>query len=95
MLALPNSDPVFRGGTHFWVFMSGAFGGATGLGILAQAVNTFPVPEGKWGKWLLGVVQYAVGQKARAANTFQGMDTVTLATLKGGRADLDSQGNKQ
>jgi len=92
------TDPILpRSGdlTHFWIFLSGAFGGATGLGIMAQAVNTFPVPENKYWAWALGVLQYAVGQKSRAANTFQGMDTVTLATVKGGRADLDAQGNKQ
>lgn len=47
-----------------------ALSGATALGIVSHAVNTFPVPKNKYGQWLLGVVQYTVGQRLNASKTF-------------------------
>lgn len=55
-------------GEHLTLF----FAGATGIGILSHAVNTFPVPENKYGKWLLGTLQYVVGQRAQAQATMNG-----------------------
>lgn len=49
--------------------------GATGFGLIAHAVNTFPTPDNKYGKWLLGTIQFAVGQRTIANNTFQGLQT--------------------
>ncbi len=46
--------------------------GATAVGIIAHAVNSFPTPTNKYGSWLLGVIQFAVGQRYIAANTMQG-----------------------
>lgn len=67
------------------------FSGATGFGIIAHAVNTFPTPSNAYGKWLLGVIQWAVGQRAIASNTFQGLQTIAQGvtteekkSLKGG-----------
>jgi hypothetical protein len=54
----------------------------TGFSILANAVNTFPVPDNKYGRWLLSVAQSIVGQKARSLNTSNNQDTVTVATTK-------------
>lgn len=62
--------------THALLFLSGS----TAIGILAHAVNTFPTPQSKYGAWLLGVVQYVVGQRVAAKNTFQGLDTVATGT---------------
>lgn len=90
------SDPIFSHGgnglEHFWIFASGFFGGATGLSVLAQAINTFPVPDSKWGKWVLGIAQAWIGQKERAANTRQGFNTVTLATVR--QNDTGEEGAK-
>ena len=46
------------------------FTGAAGLGIVAHAVNTFPIPKNPYGQWLLGVIQFAVGQRQLAKTTF-------------------------
>ena len=44
---------------------------------VAHAVQTFPPPENKYATWALGVVQWIVGQRLRAANTIQGEGTLT------------------
>jgi len=49
--------------------------GATGLGIIGHAVNTFPVPKNQYGAWMLGVIQFAVGQRVAAKNTLNGKDS--------------------
>ena len=56
--------------------------GATFIGIVAHAVNTFPVPANIYAAWFLGVVQYVVGQRARAANTMAGAQSVVFAEAK-------------
>lgn len=60
-------------GNHAGTF----FSGAAGFGLLAHAVTTFPTPVNKYGAWLLGVIQWTVGQRIAAANTFQGLQTIT------------------
>lgn len=62
---------------HVVLFCSGIFGGATGIGILAHMVQTFPTPKNIYWAWFLGCLQYAVGQRYRALNTMQGQDTIT------------------
>jgi hypothetical protein len=52
------------------------FAGSAFLGIVAHAVNTFPTPVNPYGAWLLGVIQFAVGQRVAAANTFKGLQTM-------------------
>lgn len=56
--------------------------GAAALATIAHAVNTFPTPLNKYGAWLLGVVQFAVGQRIAAKNTIQGLDTVAIGAPK-------------
>jgi len=58
--------------THLWDHWGDVFAGATALGIAAHALNSFPVPQNKYGQWILGILQFAVGQRFRAANTIQG-----------------------
>lgn len=53
------------------------------MGVVAHAVNTFPTPKNQYGAWLLGTVQFAVGQRAVAKNTVQGMQTVAVAVPNG------------
>lgn len=53
--------------------------GSTVIGILAHAVNTFPTPANKYGQWLLGTIQYIVGQRVVASNTIKGNDTVAFS----------------
>lgn len=62
--------------------------GAAALAIVAHAVNSFPTPVNKYGSWLLGVVQFAVGQRIAGANTMQGKDTVAAAVPRGDGAVL-------
>ena len=69
------TDPVLAQNAweHLQIFISGA----TVLGIVAHMVQTFPTPENKYAQWLLGSIQYIVGQRIRAMNTLQGEGTVT------------------
>lgn len=48
----------------------------------AHAVNSFPVPDNKYGRWLLGVAQWIFAFRGRSANTFQNQDTITSPTPK-------------
>lgn len=54
--------------------------GGTAVGILAHAVNSFPTPENPYARWLLGVIQYTVGQRVAATNTLKGQDSTIIAT---------------
>jgi len=58
-------------------------GSAAVFGVIAHAVQSFPTPSNKYGAWLLGAVQYAVGQRERAMNTLAGADTSTAAIQRG------------
>lgn len=68
--------------TNIWGHASIFLSGATAVGIVAHAVNTFPTPRSPFGAWLLGVVQFAVGQRVAAGNTFKGQDTQSIAIPK-------------
>lgn len=50
---------------HIEIFLAGS----TALGIVSHAVNTFPTPQSAFGKWLLGLVQFVVGQRVQASQT--------------------------
>ena len=52
-------------------------GGATAVGIIAHAVQSFPTPTNKYAAWFLGVIQFAVGQRQQAINTMGGFKTVS------------------
>lgn len=66
-----------------WLHLLVSFSlGTVGFGVLAHAVNTFPVPENPYGRWFLGVIQYWIGQKERSRNTVNNLDTVTFASPK-------------
>jgi hypothetical protein len=54
--------------THVAIFLSGS----TFIGILGHAVNTFPMPKSAIGRWFLGVIQYAVGQRMQSTFTLNG-----------------------
>ena len=54
--------------THIFFFLSGS----AALGIVSHAVNTFPTPKTAMGRWFLGVIQYAVGQRMQAYDTLNG-----------------------
>jgi len=55
--------------THLLTHWADVLTGATVIGVIAHAVNTFPVPTNAYAKWLLGVVQFAVGQREKAEAT--------------------------
>lgn len=62
-------DPVFNNfGEHVTIFLAGS----TAMGLIGHAVSTFPVPSSALGKWLLGVIQFAVGQRMQAMQTRTG-----------------------
>lgn len=62
-------DSVFSNfGEHASIFLAGS----TALGLIGHAVNTFPVPDSAIAKWILGVVQFAVGQRLQATQTRNG-----------------------
>ena len=62
--------------------------GSTALAILAHAVQTFPTPKNAYAAWLLGVVQYAVGQRERGSNTMVGAGTITARAATTESAEL-------
>lgn len=64
--------------SHILLFLSGS----TALGLVAHAVNTFPTPQNKYGAWFLGLIQFMVGQRVAAKNTFSGMDTMAVPVAK-------------
>lgn len=45
--------------------------GATFVGILGHALDSFPVPENRYGKWALGVAQFIIGQRLKAQVSMQ------------------------
>ena len=61
--------------THVLYFLSGS----TCIGIVAHAVNTFPMPKSAIGRWFLGVIQYAVGQRIQGVYTLNGGGTAQAA----------------
>lgn len=62
-------DPVFNNlSEHITIFLAGS----TAMSLIAHAVNTFPVPTSQFGKWLLGLIQFAVGQRLEATQTRNG-----------------------
>ena len=69
------TDAVFA--QNAWEHVQLFFGGAGAISIIGHAVQSFPTPENKYGQWILGSIQYAVGQRYRANNTVQGEGTLT------------------
>ena len=72
------TDPVMS-----WEHFITAFAGATAMGLLAHAVNTFPTPSNLYGQWVLGCIKFAVGQRISAMNAFRGNDTVVVSVPQG------------
>lgn len=62
-------------GTNVLLFISGS----TFIGVVAHAVNTFPMPKTAIGRWFLGVIQYAVGQRLQGQSTMDGGGTLRAA----------------
>jgi hypothetical protein len=62
-----------NGWEHFQIFLTGS----TALAFVAHMVQTIPPSDNKWFNWLLGGVQWLVGQRIRAANTLAGEGTLT------------------
>jgi hypothetical protein len=53
--------------------------GTTFIAIVGHAVNTFPMPKSAIGRWFLGVIQFAVGQRDKGAATMDGYGTAQAA----------------
>lgn len=64
-------------GQNFWehaqIYVTGMFS----LSVVGHIVQTFPTPENKYWQWVLGSIQFIVGQRLRATNTIQGEGTLT------------------
>jgi hypothetical protein len=56
---------------HHFDFIS-MLSSVTLVGIVAHAVNTYPMPKSAQGRWFLGVIQYIVGQRVQALQTMDG-----------------------
>ena len=65
--------------SDYYTHISLVLGSVTTWSIIGHAVQTVPTPKNVWGQWFIGIIQYAVGQKYRAANTIAGATTVTTA----------------
>jgi hypothetical protein len=70
---------------HLYDVISWFLAGGTVTGVIAHAVNTFPTPENKYAAWLLGSIQFAVGQREAGKNTLRGMDTEAMGVMKPGK----------
>lgn len=55
--------------TNHWGDMLGTAVFWTALG---HAASTFPVPQNPYGRWLLGCLQYVVGQRIQSTATREG-----------------------
>jgi hypothetical protein len=65
-----------------WDQLLGFLGGGVAMSVLAHAVDTFPVPNNAYARWVVGIFQFAVGQRSRSTNTFNNANTVTTAVPK-------------
>lgn len=68
---------------HIYLTISGILGSGTAFTILAHAVQSFPTPKNEYWAWFLGVLQFAVGQRERADNTWNNLDTKTVGIQRG------------
>lgn len=75
-------------GGHLIDHWQDVLAGATFIGILAHAVNSFPTPTNVYGQWLLGIIKYIVGQRFSAANAIAGLQTETTAVTTAQKAQL-------
>lgn len=73
-------DPVLA--QNAWEHVQIFFSGSVFLGIVAHAVQTVPTPKSPFWQWVLGIAQFAVGQRYRAANTIAGEGTLTQPVNK-------------
>jgi hypothetical protein len=76
----------------WYYYFFAALTSATGVGVIAHAVNTFPTPKNKYGIWFLGVIQYIVGQRTIANNTFQGLQTESLGVTTAKMNEIKANG---
>jgi len=67
---------------NVWHVLVSFLGGATAFGFAAYMISTFPVPNNKYARWLLGGCQWLISQQERSKNTLNNHDTVTVATPK-------------
>jgi hypothetical protein len=75
-------------GGHLLNHWQDVLAGATFIGIVAHAVNSFPTPTNVYGQWVLGIIKYAVGQRISAANALAGLQTETTAVTTAQKAAL-------
>ncbi len=91
MFADPQlSTEVSHVGGHLLSHWQDVLAGATFIGIVAHAVNSFPTPKNPYGQWFLGVIKYAVGQRVSAVNAFAGLQTEATAVTTEQKAALSS-----
>jgi hypothetical protein len=50
------------------------FTGAGVLAVASHAANTIPLPENKWGRWALGVLQFALANYGKGTAAFSPLD---------------------
>jgi hypothetical protein len=48
---------------HWQGFVSGAFA----YGVAAYAARTIPIPDNRWARWIVGVLQFALSNAEKGA----------------------------
>lgn len=72
------TDPIHNFYKHWDDMLFGVFT----TSIISHAVQKFPTSNNAYVNWLLGIVQFAVGQRERALNTLNGNATQTVTIKK-------------
>jgi|HubBroStandDraft_5_1064220.scaffolds.fasta_scaffold04977_9 hypothetical protein len=75
------------GGPWNWVHVvivaaGSAMTTSTAWSFLARAIDTVPVPDNEYARWLVSLAQWWIGQRERSINTTNNLDTVNVATVK-------------
>lgn len=58
------------------IHLSGLVSGGVLYGIVAYAVRTIPIPDNKYGKWLVGLVHFAFSNLEIAQTCFYDNKTI-------------------
>ena len=68
---------------HWGDVLTGLGGGMFIWSVVGHFVQTFPTPKNVYAQWFIGGLQWAVGQRERATNTFAGQDTTVGEIQRG------------
>ncbi len=72
------TDPVHNFTRHWDDILFGMFTWS----VIGHAVQKFPPSNNPYVNWVIGTIQFAVGQRERAQNTMNGKGTITVPNEK-------------